>query len=74
MAKRRRLLDPAERGRKGGKRRLVTMSDEQRRESARKAALARHARTPKAERKRAARSLVLIRWARYRARKAEGKT
>lgn len=74
MANRRRLLDPAARGRRGGKRRLMTMTKEQRSESARRAALARHAKTPRAERRRAALKALRARWRQYRARKTKSKT
>ena len=61
MAKRK-LLDPADRGRKGGKARLRTMSPEQRQRSARRAVLARWRKATAKERSEAARKAVLARW------------
>jgi len=68
MARRtqRKSPDYAALGRKGGKASLRTMTPEERRRRARHAALARHARTTKAERSEAMRRAVLARWRKRR--------
>lgn len=63
------LLDPAARGRKGGKARLRTMTVEERQRSARGAVLARWRKTTAEERSKAARKAVLARWARAKVKK-----
>lgn len=68
MAKKR-LLDPAERGRKGGRARVRAMTAGELRAAARRAAQALNkSRTP-AERQAAARKAVLARWAREKDRR-----
>ncbi len=56
------LLDPADRGRKGGKASLRTMTPKERQHRARRAVLARWKRTTKAQRQEIARQVVLARW------------
>jgi hypothetical protein len=60
------LLDPAERGRKGGKTRAARLSPEERRNAARRAALARWQGTTAAQRREVVGKLVLARWQRAR--------
>ncbi len=61
------LLDPADRGRKGGKARLRTMTAQQRQHSAKRAVLARWRKATAEEKSEAARKAVLARWARTKA-------
>jgi hypothetical protein len=62
----RKLLDPAARGRKGGKARLRTMTTEERQRSARTAVLARWLKATAEQKSEAARKAVLARWARVK--------
>ncbi len=59
---REKLLHPADRGRKGGKASLLTMSAEQRRRRARRAALVRWKKTSRIQRSEELRRVVLARW------------
>ena len=63
------LLDPAARGRKGGKARLHTMTAEERQRSARGAVLARWRKATAEERSESARKAVLARWAKAKTKK-----
>lgn len=63
---RKRLSDPADRGREGGKVRAARLTPEERRSAARKAALARWRGTTEAQRRKAVGKLVLARWKRAR--------
>jgi hypothetical protein len=58
----RKLLDPADRGRRGGKTRAARLTPEERRNAARRAALARWQGTTAAQRREAVGKLVLARW------------
>jgi hypothetical protein len=71
---RKKLLDPAERGRKGGKARLLSMTPEERQFGARRAALARWRGMTKVQRREIGRKTAQARWARERAkgRKSRG--